>query len=288
MIIIRTSRPRRPGGLAVVLGALLAILLQPLLLSPAAAVEDDPFPPRLRIVAEPAMSFVEPGGTAMITITVWGQARDPIDGVLRVSQPRGWQVTPAEQPFQVPTHGTPVPVDYTVRVTPPVDADFGREALKLSAKSGDTEAPAQAATEASVAVSWPAGTTAAASSVHPPVATFGAGNAIDGEVATFWNDATVAVYPDSLTVTTPAPVELSGVGIITHSAGWIRDFTVQTSTDGETWSTWATVKDNTDLDREVDFRRPVSASRVRIVVTGNEWSSLGEFTRLIELTPLGG
>ncbi|WP_161605994.1 discoidin domain-containing protein [Microlunatus speluncae] len=274
---------------AVLLGVLLALLLQPLLLSPAAAVEDDPFPPRLRVVAEPVTSFVQPGGTAMITITVWGQARDPIDGVLRVSRPSGWQVTPAEQPFQVPTHGTPVPVEYTVQVTPPADADFGRETLKITARSTDSEAPVKAATEAAVAVSWPAGTTAEASSVHPPGgASFVAGNAIDGDVSTFWNDATVAAYPDELTVITPEPIKISGVGIVTHSAGWISDFTVQTSTDGETWSTRATVKGNSALDREVPFRRAVTASQVRIVVTGNAPSSFGEFTRLIELTPLGG
>ncbi len=281
------TNSRRRARAVVLLSALLALLL-PLLPAPAMAAEDDPFPPRLRVVAEPATSFVEPGGTATLKITVWGQARDPINGTLKISRPSGWQVTPAEQPFQVPTHGVPVPVDYTITVTPPADAGFGRETLKITAKSDDAQAPVKAATKASVAVTWPSGTAAAASSVHPPGgATFIAGNAIDGDVTTFWNDATEGAYPDVLTVTTPRPVQLSGVGILTHSAGWITDFTVQTSTDGEAWSTRATVKGNAALDREVSFRRAVTATHVRIVVTGNSPSTFGVFTRLIEFTPLG-
>lgn len=278
---------RRRARAVILLGALLALLL-PLLPAPAMAAEDDPFPPRLRVVAQPATSFVEPGGTATLTITVWGQARDPINGTLKLSRPSGWQVTPAEQPFQVPTHGVPVPVDYTVTITPPADAGFGRETLKITATSGADQGPVKAATEASVAVTWPSGTAAEASSVHPPGgASFVAGNALDGDVTTFWNDATEGAYPDVLTVTTPSPVRLSGVGVLTHSAGWITDFTVQTSTDGQTWSTRATVKGNSALDREVSFRRAVTATQVRIVVTGNSPSNFGVFTRLIELTPLG-
>lgn len=282
------SSRQLPGRFVIMLFGMLAVLLPLLLSNPAAATVEDKFPPRLRVVATPATSFVQPGGTAMITVTIWGQARHSIKGTLRVGGPEGWTVTPAEQPFEVPSNGVPVPVEYTVEVAAPADAGFGRQTLIFEAKGSGGRDPVEASTEGSVIVSWPPGTTAEASSVHPPGnVTFVAENAIDGDTGSFWNDNTRGGYPDILTLTTPDPVTISGVAILTHSAGWITDFTVQTSSDGETWTTRATVTDNAELDREVGFDQPVTATQIRIVVTGNAPSRFGEFTRLIEFTPIG-
>ena len=58
---------------------------------------------------------------------------------------------------------------------------------------------------------WPAGTSATASSFHAPnngndgqPRTYEPGNAIDGNTDTFWNDDTIGAYPDVLTIAVPA------------------------------------------------------------------------------------
>lgn len=60
------------------------------------------------------------------------------------------------------------------------------------------------------APTWPTGTTAEASSAHAgnngndgQPRTYDAGNAVDGNPDTFWNDDTLGVFPDVLTITAP-------------------------------------------------------------------------------------
>lgn len=57
---------------------------------------------------------------------------------------------------------------------------------------------------------WPEGTVAEASSAHAgnngndgQPRTYDAKNAIDGDPGTFWNDDTIGVFPDTLTITVP-------------------------------------------------------------------------------------
>ncbi|WP_328472625.1 alpha-L-rhamnosidase-related protein [Streptomyces sp. NBC_00448] len=138
---------------------------------------------------------------------------------------------------------------------------------------------------------WPDGTTATASSSHAPNGgddgqprTYDAGNAIDGDPGTFWNDDTIAAYPDTLTVTTAAPLSLPGITLLSNSDGVPADFTVETW-DGAAWRTAATVTGNTSVRRAVPFAATVSTTQVRINVTADQSTPQGEFTRINEVYP---
>jgi hypothetical protein len=138
---------------------------------------------------------------------------------------------------------------------------------------------------------WPDGTTAAASSSHAPnngddglPRTYDASNAVDGDPDTFWNDDTIAAYPDVLTITTAAAVSLPGITLLSDSDGVPGDFTVETW-DGGAWQPAATVAGNTDVRRSVPFGQTVSTTRVRITVTADQDTPQGDFTRVNEVYP---
>lgn len=138
---------------------------------------------------------------------------------------------------------------------------------------------------------WPEGTTAAASSSHAPnngndgrPRTYDASNAIDGNTDTFWNDDTIAAYPDTLTVTTTAPVTLPGITLLSNPDGFPTDFTVETW-DGAAWNTAATVTGNNQVRRAVPFAAPVTTTRMRITVTADQDTPKGDFTRVNEVYP---
>jgi hypothetical protein len=137
---------------------------------------------------------------------------------------------------------------------------------------------------------WPAGTTATASSSHAPnngndgrPRTYDAANAVDGDTGTFWNDDTLAAYPDSLTISTPSTA-LPGITLQSSSDGVPQDFTVDTW-DGAAWHTAATVTGNTKTQLAVPFDRPVTTTQVRLTVTKDQATDKGEFTRVNELWP---
>jgi hypothetical protein len=138
---------------------------------------------------------------------------------------------------------------------------------------------------------WPDGTTATASSSHAPnngndgkPRTYDAANAVDGNPDTFWNDDTIGVYPDTLTVTTAAAVSLPGITLLSDSDGVPSDFTVETW-DGAGWQTAATVTGSTAVQRAVPFASAVSTTRVRITVTADQHTPKGDFTRVNEVYP---
>jgi alpha-L-rhamnosidase len=64
----------------------------------------------------------------------------------------------------------------------------------------------------------------------------------------FWNDDTQTVFPDTLTITSPSAVALTGVGFASISDGMPTAFTGQTW-DGTQWVTQADVSGNTALYR---------------------------------------
>jgi hypothetical protein len=138
---------------------------------------------------------------------------------------------------------------------------------------------------------WPAGTTAAASSFHAPNSgdngaptTYDPSNAIDGDPTTFWNDANPDTYSATLTITSPTPVTLPGVTLLSNSDGVPADFTVQTW-DGSAWQTSATVTGNSAVQLPIPFPAPVTTTRVQLVVTLDQSSPEGDFTRVNELYP---
>ena len=138
---------------------------------------------------------------------------------------------------------------------------------------------------------WPTGTTATASSYHAgnngndgQPRTYGPGNAIDANPDTFWNDDTLAGYPDVLTITVPAATALPGITVLSNSDGVPQDFTVD-AWDGNAWQNAATVTGNADVLRRVAFAAPVTTTQVRITVTADQSSGKGDFTRVNEVYP---
>ena len=138
---------------------------------------------------------------------------------------------------------------------------------------------------------WPEGTTAEASSTHAGnngndgrPRTYDARNAVDGDLDTFWNDDTERAFPDTLTITTPAPGELSGVTVVSSTDGAPADFTVDAWVDSA-WRTAATVTGNSEVQRAVRFDAPVTTARVRITVTSAQDLGRGVFTRVNEVWP---
>ncbi len=141
------------------------------------------------------------------------------------------------------------------------------------------------------APAWPAGTTAEASSAHAgnngndgQPRTYDASNAIDGNPDTFWNDDTLGVFPDVLTITAPQVTTLQGITVISNSDGVPTDYTVDVWTDGA-WHTAATVTGNDAVHRAVPFTEKVGTDRVRITVTHAQDTSHGNFTRVNEVWP---
>ena len=138
---------------------------------------------------------------------------------------------------------------------------------------------------------WPAGSSATASSYHAPNSgdngqprTYVPGNAIDGDPTTFWNDDTQGAYPDVLTITSPTPVTLPGITVLSDSDGVPVDFTVDTWT-GSAWQQSGAVTGNGAVQVEVPFASPVSTTQVRITVTQDQNTPQGEFTRINEVWP---
>lgn len=138
---------------------------------------------------------------------------------------------------------------------------------------------------------WPEGTVAEASSAHAgnngndgKPRTYVADNAIDGDPDTFWNDDTIAAGPDTLTITLPAPKELSGLTLVSNSDGVPTDFTVEAWQD-EQWRTAATIADNDVVQCAVPFAATVTTTRIRITVTAVQDTPHGAFTRVNEVWP---
>jgi alpha-L-rhamnosidase len=203
--------------------------------------------------------------------------------VLGARAPQGWTATAG--PASVPLTPAPTATLATVRLAVPRGTPGGLYTVPVTLRAPDGTT-ASASVRVLVLGAWPSGTAATASSSHAPnvvdgaTRTYGPGNAIDADTATFWNDDTDSAYPDSLTVTGPAPVTLDGVGLVSFPDGVVTDYTVQTW-DGSQWTTRATVSGSTALFRRIAFDRPVTTTQVRVVVTGAQNS----FSRIAELAP---
>ena len=229
---------------------------------------------------------VLPGQSVVLPVTVSADGDRVVSGTVTASVPSGWTQTPAR--FTLDTRDGPVDTVVDVTVKPPAGGSSGGEqAIGLEA-SADGRHASTTANLLSFG-SWPAGTTAQASSVHPPntydgqVRTYDASNAIDGNLATFWNNANSGQFPDSLTVTAPAPVTLHGVGFASVVDGVPTDFTVETW-NGSQWVVQADVSGNSALYQWIPFTSPVTTTQVQVVVTASQPQN-GNFVRIAELTP---
>jgi Bacterial alpha-L-rhamnosidase 6 hairpin glycosidase domain len=225
------------------------------------------------------------GQSLSIPVTVSASGDRVVSGTVTAQVPSGWTVTPA--PFSIDTRNGSSNTVVNIAVKPPAGTSGGADSVAITASGGGRSA----STTAPVLVfgTWPTGTSAVASSFHAPnifngqTRTYDPGNAIDADLATFWNDDTGGAFPDSLTVTTPAPVSLAGVGFASLVDGVPTDFTVQ-SWDGTQWVNQATVAGSSALYRWIPFATTVSTTQVRIVVTASQTQN-GNFTRIAELTP---
>jgi hypothetical protein len=137
---------------------------------------------------------------------------------------------------------------------------------------------------------WPSGTAATASSFHDPNTdnghprTYTPSNAVDADTTTFWNDADPDTYPAVLTITSPWPVALPGVTVLSNSDGVPQDFGVETW-DGSGWRAAGSVTGNSSVQRQVPFTAPVTTTQVRITVTKNQAAGKGNYTRVNEVWP---
>jgi alpha-L-rhamnosidase len=243
-------------------------------------------------VTPPATSFASltmtAGASGPITVGTGGDLNAVVEGrsttggsaVLGAQTPAGWTVTAT--PAQVPL--TPA-TTADLRVTVPAGTSSGVYPVTVTATAPDGTI-GRSVVDVDVFGSWPSGTSASASSEHAPntvngvVRTYYAVNAIDGNFATFWNNANQFQYPDTLTVTPPAAMTLTGVGFASFADGVPTDFTVQTQ-NGSTWVTQAAISGNSAVYRWIPFASPVTTGQVRVVVTGTQ----DGFTRIAELTP---
>jgi alpha-L-rhamnosidase len=218
-----------------------------------------------------------------IPVLVEGHSTSGGSAQLSAVVPSGWtaQATPAKVAL---TSGETATLA-TVHVTVPSGATGGVHPVTVTARAPDGTV-AGSTVDVLVFGGWPAGTTAAASSEHAPnvvngaTRTYVAANAIDGDLATFWNDDTAGQSPDTLTVTSPAATQLTGVGFASMSDGVPTAFTVQTW-DGAQWVTQTEVTGNSAVYRWIPFPAAVMTTQVRLVVTATQDS----FSRVAELTP---
>jgi hypothetical protein len=228
---------------------------------------------------------VLPGGGVTIPVTVRASGSRAVQGSVTADVPAGWTASPVS--FSLDPRSGPVQTVVQVAVHAPGGGSGGQLSVPITA----TADGATATTTATLLHfgAWPAGTTATASSFHAPNTfngqprTYDPGNAIDANLSTFWNDDTPGVFPDTLTISAPAAVPLSGAGFASIIDGVPTDFSIQTW-DGSGWTTQATVTGNSDPYRWIAFPHPVTTTQVRIVVTAAQTQN-GNFTRVAELTP---
>ncbi|HWO61787.1 MAG TPA: trehalase family glycosidase [Umezawaea sp.] len=227
---------------------------------------------------------VRAGEDHTIPVTITTHGTRALNGKVDAIAPTGWTTTPA--PFSLdPSKGSTSTV-VKVGVHAPTGTG-GQPQIRLKATSGHLTA--ETTTPLTVFGTWPTGTTATADSEAAPNVfegqprTYYAANSIDHNPTTFWNDASPGQFPDTLTLTTPTPVTLNGIGFQSIVDGVVTDFTIQTWT-GTTWTTQSTITNNTDLTRWIPFAQPVTTTQLRFTSTASQPQN-GNYTRVAELTP---
>ncbi|MCS7476352.1 alpha-L-rhamnosidase C-terminal domain-containing protein [Umezawaea endophytica] len=227
---------------------------------------------------------VRAGEDHTIAVTVTASGTKALTGKVDATAPTGWTTTPA--PFTLdPAKGITSTV-VKVGVHAPTGPG-GQPQIRLKATAG--RLTAETTTPLTVFGLWPTGTTATASSEAAPNVfegqprTYYAANSIDRTPTTFWNDASPGQFPDTLTLTTPTPITLNGIGFQSIVDGVVTDFTIQTW-DGTTWTTQSTTTGNTDLTRWLPFTQPVTTTQLRFTATASQPQN-GNYTRVAELTP---
>lgn len=138
--------------------------------------------------------------------------------------------------------------------------------------------------------SWPAGTTASASSYHSGVSnsghSFSPSNALDGNPATYWNNANAGSTHSWLEISTPAPVSLSAATLLFSPNGVPVDFQIQTwDATSSSWVTQVTVSGNASTTVAKLFPAPVTTQHLRIYITLDQAAADGQYSRIAEVYP---
>jgi alpha-L-rhamnosidase len=248
-----------------------------------------PVGPQTQTLAVTAQAGTQPTASepGSLTVTVTGQAPAPLSGEVTVTGPAGWTSSPV--PFSV--DGTEGPESTVVQVPVSMPADDTQGApVKLTVTATAGSLSSRTPVTVIPYPSWPAGTTATASSyaasnvVNGVTRTYVPDNAIDGNLSTFWNSGTPGQYPDILTVTSPTAVTLSGVDFASFPDGVPIDFTISTW-NGSAWVQQASITGNDRVDRWISFAAPVTTTQVELTATLDSPAYAGEYTRVAELDP---
>ena len=111
---------------------------------------------------------------------------------------------------------------------------------------------------------------------------------VDGDLRSMWHSEWAkknAKFPHWFVIELPKAATMKGLRVFQRQDGnpngWVKNFKVETSTDGENWSESAKgALQHVEAEQEVQFGAPVSAKFVRFTAldnhAGNDWAGLAE------------
>ena len=118
---------------------------------------------------------------------------------------------------------------------------------------------------------------------------YDAAKAVDGDLSTFWSSAwsKTSVYPHYLTLEFEQPQTFAGLNCVpntNNNSGWIRQYAVQISDDGQTWTDIAKGELSQDANEKVvTFAAPVTARFLKFQALSG-WDRNSPLASLAELT----
>ena len=118
---------------------------------------------------------------------------------------------------------------------------------------------------------------------------YDAAKAVDGDLSTYWSSAwsKTAIYPHHLTLEFEQPQTFAGLSCVpntSNSSGRIRQYVVQISTDGQTWTDVAKGEFAKDAaEKVVTFAAPVTARFLKLQALSG-WDRNSPLAAMAELT----
>lgn len=245
-------------------------------------------PPEIGVTtAQPNLNLAA-GGWNQATYTITNNQAAAADVMFSGSAPAGVTATLSQTSAQIPAGGS-------VQVT----ADFagsgsgtGSGTFTLSATNAADGFDGLSYTELyfttdmalnTYGTPWPAMSATSSQAAYPPSL------AADGNASTFWvsgNPAPTTSTPLFLEVNFGAPVSVASVSMLPRSGYGPRDYTIQTSADGQNWTTVATVTGAASSGATTTAVTPVTAQYVRLVMT-DTYQGTGLTDQIAELTVTG-
>jgi beta-galactosidase len=118
---------------------------------------------------------------------------------------------------------------------------------------------------------------------------YGAAKALDGDLSTVWNSAwsKSSVFPHYLTLEFQQPQRFAGFSCVPNTRnnkGWIREYVVQMSDDGQTWTEIAKGEFNQGgAEKVIMLTAPVTARFLKLQALSS-WDSKSPLASIAELT----